>query len=273
MSKFDKMKDLEELDSKFGLKNPSELIIDGKKKKKKKKSGDSKGKGLKELTKSELRDRIDRMGIETVGVDLDSKKAMRRAIKSSKEQSKLLRGTLDRNGRTIKADRPQKLEVIRAQPEADDIIPPETPKLKFFYNRAADQFVVNEPIDRTDMECYEAMRTLGNLRRKKRHDDGFAELMENIQKKIERGEMDPDPDVISVPNLAEDTGPKLKLGNGSISARGVQPDKVVTLEPKEVDKLAKDVDAAIAEMRRASQELANNRASNRGKKRNRNEFH
>lgn len=260
MSKFDKMKDLEELDSKFGLKNPTDLIIDGKKKKKKKKDGDSKGKGLKELSKSELRDRIEKLGIDTVGVDTDSKKAMRRAIKAAKEQAKLSRGTLDRGGRPIKA-KPQKIEVI--EPESERKLP--TPKLKFLYDVDSDQFVINNPVDRTDMECYEAMKTLGHLRRRKRPDDGFAELMTNIQKKIDSGEMDSkDEVVVDVLNLAEKPGKQLPAPKDT-----VKPDRVVTLEPEEVDRLAKDVDDAIAEMRRASQELASNRANNRGKKKGR----
>lgn len=255
MSKFDKMRDLEELDSKFGLKNPTDLIIDGKKKKKKKKDDDSKGKGLKELSKSELRSRLEKLGIDTVGVDIDSKKAMRRAIKAAKEQAKLSRGTLDRGGRPIKA-KPQKLEVIEPEPEVK--LP--MPKLKFLYDIDSDQFVINNPVDRTDMECYEAMKTLGHLRRRKRPDDGFAELMENIQRKIDRGEMEPKDDVVDVPNLAE------KSKTLPAPKDTVKPDRVVTLEPEEVDRLAKDVDDAIAEMRRASQELASNRANNRGKK-------
>ena len=267
---FGKMKDLEELDSRFGLKNPSELIIDGDKKKKKKKDKDKDAKdlSLKEMSKSQLRDRVAKMGIDTVGLDLDSKKSMRKAIKAAKEQRKLQSGTLDRNGKPQKeyrkVDPPEGMLSIGTPGLQPSSYRPEPQQPKFYYNAPGDNFIIHDPIGRTDMECYEAMKALGGMRQKARPDDGFGELVSRIQSKIDNGEFDDqksEEKVIEVKNLAEDK-PKLPKHDRVI----VPAAQAVVLEPQEVEKMAQDVDAAIAKMREASQELANNRAKNGGKK-------
>lgn len=275
--KLDKVKSLDELDAKFGMSDPFELIIgdddDGKKHKKKHKAKDKdksekKSKrdstddaleelSLKEMSKSQLRKRIERMGIDTTDIDMDSKKSMRKAIKAAREMAKLSKGGLSPKSRELISDKaynPPALPVKNAPAGLVQV----TTRPPHYVDEDTGDFVVTKALERKDLEVYQAMQSLGVLRRERRPDDGFGEMMNRIDKAIKRNGLD-DKETIDVPNLVERKAPK---------ELPAATEEVIVLEPHEVEKMSNDVDRAIEQLHRSTEQLAQARANNGGKSKN-----
>lgn len=176
----------EKLDGILGDDPYDDLMGDGKKKKKKKKkdkdvAGDIGGsfkESLKELSKKELRAKCEEMGIDLDYIDRESKKSMRAAIMKARKESRGM-GKIKKN---------------EAAPVVVDSAP-------YYFDEKTREFVVCNAEDAPDITVFEAMRSLGALRRNKRKDDGFAELMQRITDQIKSGALDEKKD--SKPAIAD----------------------------------------------------------------------
>lgn len=164
--------------------DPMDRLLDedgGKKKKKKKGKKKDKFKlsasigreGLNEsvdmfdgMKKKELRKYLENRGVNLLTVDTDSKKALR------KECRKLMKK--DSGEATPKKEKKSGLKTVT---EYHGPVP-------YFYDEDTDNFTICDATKRTDMECFQSMHALGSVRKSKRADDGFAELMDRITGKL-----------------------------------------------------------------------------------------
>lgn len=151
-----------------------------KKKKKKKKKDKAKLKGkkgmaraiieLNDMSKSELRDRMVQLDIDSANVDTDSKKSMREAIRKSIDPSYVPNAS---KPASLTPALPKPLE-----PTVYEGVPP------FYHDEKSGDFVIKDAMDAPDMTCYQAMESLGAMRRMKRADDGFGLMMDKLSRKI-----------------------------------------------------------------------------------------
>ena len=172
--------------------DPYEILFeedDGKKKKKKKDKAKKKDKdkgidmesykeSLKALSKKELRKKCDDMGVDLDYIDQEDKKAMRKAImkaRKDQETGKKIRGSKDED------DVPASLLVETDMKKA---------QIPYYFDTETRDFVITKADDAEDMQVLNAMRSLGNIRKKKRSKDGFGSLMDAIMKKLEDGTFD-----------------------------------------------------------------------------------
>lgn len=180
-----KMKSLDDLSAFFD--DPFDEIMNGdskkKKKKKKKKHDDgdvSYKDSLKEMSKKELRAQVEKMGIELSFLDMEDKKAMRKAILKARSNSERKQPS------EIKMVKP-KGEPVGLQIAASENTPP------YFFDEDTRNFIIRDADDAPDMTCYKAMQSLGRIRRRKRSDDGFSGLMDRLDQLIQKGIMDEAP--------------------------------------------------------------------------------
>lgn len=153
----------------------------GKKKDKEKRHGvtsrDAYKEDLKELSRSELHDKLIELGVDTRSIDTDSKKAMRKAIvKKVYGDNDVL--PVDQSSGKKKKKKDKDKDRMRSNERIVQGIPPH------YYDEDTENFVITRAMDAPDMECFTAMRALGALRKEKRHSDGFGELMERLTDKI-----------------------------------------------------------------------------------------
>lgn len=200
--KLDKLKDL---DIKFD--DPYDIFY-GNGKKKKRKDKKKKGKddslksgsfkeSLKEMGKKELAQMAEKMGIDLDFVDRQDKKAMRKAILKAHKDAKKIG---DAKGAVkMGSDSKEKPKTLGLQISADNAPP-------FYFDEETRDFVIREADDTEDMNCFNAMKSLGKIRKHKRTDDGFGTLMDKLQTLIERGMLDEKKDEpIEVPYTVVDT--------------------------------------------------------------------
>ena len=167
--------------------DPYEILFeeaDGKKKKDKAKKKDkgidmeSYKESLKALSKKELRKKCEDMGVDLDYIDQEDKKAMRKAImkaRKDQETGKKIRGSKDED------DAPASLLVETDMKKA---------QIPYYFDTETRDFVITKADDAEDMQVLNAMRSLGNIRKKKRSKDGFGSLMDAIMKKLEDGTFD-----------------------------------------------------------------------------------
>lgn len=245
-SGFDELKEIDRLLG--GSEDTLEIYFDddegGKKKKKKKgkdkdkdkKKSDSWSKSnekdykdsLKELSKKQLRKKAEALGVDLDYVDKDDKKALRKAIMKAVSESK--------RAESIRGDKPKKEKSAGLVATSSDKI---TTKPPFYLDEDSKDFVIGNALDAEDMTIFQGMQSLGKMRQSKRSDDGFGELMDKITKKLL--ETPTEKEVIDVEyKVVEDVK--------ALPPKEVMKDMVeaVELTPEEVEKVSKDVDAALA---------------------------
>lgn len=140
----------------------------GKKKKKKDYSG---------LSKSELRVKIVELGIDASGVDTNSKQSMREALSMGSAKRVKTKVVETTETVTVLSDRPP-----------------------HYFDEDDGSYVIRNAVDCDDMHCFDAMCNIGAMRRNKRANDGFGELMNRIQQRVVETANAPKelPDVIDV---------------------------------------------------------------------------
>ena len=221
-----------------------DLLGDDFDKKKKKKKKKDKGKGdtgssfkesLKELSKKELRAKCDEMGIDLDYIDRESKKSMRAAILKARKDA--------RATEKIKDEKPKKKDL---KPVLSTVVPP------FYFDEDSRKFVICNAADAPDIEVFNAMRGLGALRRQKRADDGFAELMERISAKIQSGELDePDPPM-AIPD-AIDVEYREVTDEPKPEEKPTEPSKAdIEKFSKEIEQFSQDVSKAIDDLKKTN---------------------
>lgn len=176
-------------------------ILDGKKKKKKKKDKDKakkhSGKGgdakmtaykesLKALSKKELHAKMDALGISVPSWEMDDKKAMRKAILKAVKKKEV---NVDASATTIgDKDFPGSRKIALVASSEDAPAPKKGEKIKdkpiCYFDEDNRDFVITDAVDRSDVDIFNSMRTLGKLRQHVRTDDGFGELMDRISAKL-----------------------------------------------------------------------------------------
>lgn len=263
--KLDDLNDLKDLDTKFN--DPFEILFDDEDKKKKKKkkdkkkdkdkSGDKRDRevsykeSLKELSKKELKKKAQNMGIDLDMVDCDSKKVLRKAILKARDDTK--RG---RELKAVKTDEPKKSSIVNDPP--------------FYFDEDNRDFVVRNADTAPDMVCFDAMRSLGKIRRGIRPDDGFGELMDRITKKlIESDPKDKGPviDVDFTEVDDDDDKPGTIQGLAQQEALPTPKEKdSVELTSEEVEKFSKDVDVALEQLKTAKAKDTEQRRDHKKKK-------
>lgn len=222
--KLSKLTGLKDLDVPFD--DPFEIYYGGDKKKKKKKKDKEKDsfedgsfkESLKEMGRKELEKMADKMGVDLDFVDRQDKKAMRKAIlKAHKDASQK---------KSLAISKEDKKKSIGLQMAENDDVP-------FYFDPDSRDFVIKKADDAKDMDCYNAMRSLGHIRRKKRDDDGFGVLMQKLDDLIQRGALDEgkEEDVIEVSDY---------------KVKDVTPN-AIELTADEVKTISDDIDEAIAE--------------------------
>lgn len=154
------------------------------KKKKKKKSKEIKARWmaasgapnlaeLQDMSKSDLRDYIVKMGIKANSIDLTSKKAMRNCIK---EHFGLKGSSTSAALAAVSDGKPAKEPKLIISKKSD--APP------YWYDEETGEFVIADARDTDPLNCYNGMSALGEIRRKARPDDGFGVLMDTLTKRI-----------------------------------------------------------------------------------------
>lgn len=230
-----KLKDLKKktaIDAVFAN-DPFEIYFteDGKKKAKKKKKKAKEAKvgsqsfkeSLKELSKKELASKAEKMGIDLDFVDRQDKKAMRKAILKaykSKKQNEEIKSSVKMVG-----DKKEK-KTSAALTMLDQNVP-------YLFDEKSRSFVIPNADITEDINCFNAMRSLGKLRKEKRKEDAFGTLMERFQELISKGALDegkPE-QVIDVEYTVVDETPK---------------QEVIELNPDEVKQLDAALDEALA---------------------------
>lgn len=199
-------KAFKELDAKFD--DPFEIMFgeDSKKKKKKKKKkdaieGGSFKESLKAMSKKELAAMAEKMGIDLDFVDRQDKKAMRKAIMKAHKDAKLrdkAKSSIKMVAKGPKEEKTMGLQVVKDAPP-------------YYFDEDTRDFVVRDADTTSDMNCFNAMKSLGRLRKEKRKDDGFGTLMHKLQQLIDRGMLDEkedDPNIIDVDYTVVDDEPK-----------------------------------------------------------------
>lgn len=238
-----KLKDftkLSDLDTKFS--DPVSILFDeddSKKKKKKKKDkekskkdyqyGDAYEASLKELKKKDLRKKAQNMGIDITGIE-DDKKAMRKAIMKGRRgaEKPAKKSELKLVATNIPDEKPAKKD------EVGETIAKVRPP--YYYDEDTKDFVITKAIDVADINCFRAMQSLGKLRKKKRPDDGFGELMDRIETKIKESKAEPE--VIDVEcEVVEDVK--------------ALPAPAESDDAKKLEEFGKEVDAALAASKKA----------------------
>lgn len=232
--KMDELKDLKDLDKLFPT-DPFEIYCYGedyekKKKKGKKDSGLSFKESLHELSKKELRKKAEEMGVDMRFVDTDSKKALRGAIMDARKASKKVKH-MDlhvSDGQRVTAastDSDKKALKLAVTPEEDAVI---GEKPKFYFDMDTHDFIIHDADDAEDDVMLDAIRALGAIRREKRPDDGFGELMLRMDNHIKHGialedALDPatNPNVIEVDDykVVDDDVKALPEGKSSSKKR------------------------------------------------------
>lgn len=174
-------------------------ILDGKKKKKKKKDkakkhsskgGDAKmtayKESLKALSKKELHAKMDALGVSVPSWEMDDKKAMRKAILKAVKKKEV---NVDTSATTIgDKDFPGSRKIALVASSEDAPAPKKGDKIKdkpiCYFDEDNRDFVITDAVDRSDVDIFNSMRTLGKLRQHVRTDDGFGELMDRISAKL-----------------------------------------------------------------------------------------
>lgn len=174
-------------------------ILDGKKKKKKKKDkakkhsskgGDAKmtayKESLKALSKKELHAKMDALGVSVPSWEMDDKKAMRKAILKAVKKKEV---NVDASATTIgDKDFPGSRKIALVASSEDAPAPKKGEKIKdkpiCYFDEDNRDFVITDAVDRSDVDIFNSMRTLGKLRQHVRTDDGFGELMDRISAKL-----------------------------------------------------------------------------------------
>lgn len=177
---------------KFDFDDDLDEILDGKKKKKKKKkakkekagSGNSKliayKESLKSLSKKELKAKMEALGVSVPSWEMDDKKAMRKAILKAvkNKETKAYDMKVDDGS---KSDLPGGLKLVA---EGGKKVSSKKKDHICYFDEDTHDFVITDAMDRTDVEVFNSMRTLGKLRQSIRTDDGFGELMDRISAKL-----------------------------------------------------------------------------------------
>lgn len=229
--KMDELKDLKDLDKLFPT-DPFEIYCYGedyekKKKKGKKDSGLSFKESLHELSKKELRKKAEEIGVDMRFVDTDSKKALRGAIMDARKASKKVKH---------KHADDQQVAVVELKDETKDLKLAATSekeavigqKPKFYFDMDTHDFIIHDADDAEDDVMLDAIRALGAIRREKRPDDGFGELMLRMDNHIKHGialedALDPttNPNVIEVDDykVVDDDVKALPEGKSSSKKR------------------------------------------------------
>ena len=229
--KMDELKDLKDLDKLFPT-DPFEIYCYGedyekKKKKGKKDSGLSIKESLHELSKKELRKKAEEMGVDMRFVDTDSKKALRGAIMDARKASKKVKHQHadDQRVALIEPNDETKDLKLAATSEKEAVI---GQKPKFYFDMDTHDFIIHDADDAEDDVMLDAIRALGAIRREKRPDDGFGELMLRMDNHIKHGialedALDPatNPNVIEVDDykVVDDDGKALPEGKFSSKKR------------------------------------------------------
>lgn len=169
---------LDELDDILGkglggeFNDPYEILFEDSGKKKKKKDReelDDYKESLKALSKKELRKKCEEMGVDLDYIDQNDKKAMRKAImKSRKDQQ---------TAKKMKSIPNPLVEVSKSE-------------VPYYFDTDTHDFVIGKADDADDMLLFDAMRSLGDIRKQKRANDGFGGLMDAITKKLKDGTFD-----------------------------------------------------------------------------------
>lgn len=185
----------------FDFDDDLEDILDGKKKKKKKKDGGKKRKdkggsgdakmmaykeSLKALSKKELHAKMNALGISVPSWEMDDKKAMRKAILKAVKKKEV---NVDSSASTIDGDDfPGSRKITLIASSEDAPAPKKGEKIKdkpiCYFDEDNRDFVITNAVDRSDVDIFNSMRTLGKLRQHVRTDDGFGELMDRISAKL-----------------------------------------------------------------------------------------
>lgn len=194
--KLDLSKDFKDLDSMFGdyddlfFDEPKKKKKGGKKDKKDKKSRDTMNdeaykESLKTLTKSELRRKAEAMGVDLRDIDTSSKKAMRKAIMQARDETlaakKAIKAVDTKKG-------PAGLQVPGHQFDpklhAGLTRKAQVQRPPYYFDEDSHDFVICDADSATDITVFNAMRSLGGIRKTIRPDDGFAEMMDRIHKQL-----------------------------------------------------------------------------------------
>lgn len=160
---------------------------EGKKKKKKKDRDKSRSKAVKKhwlnsqsapsmedlrsMSKSDLRDYMVKKGVHATSMDLTSKKAMRKAILAHF-------GVVASDDNTTVA-----LSQIEATPvpSSERVLKNRPP---YYYDENNGDFVVVDAQNTDPLTCYDAMSALGEVRRRKNAEDGFAVMIDRLTSRI-----------------------------------------------------------------------------------------
>ena len=184
--KIDKLLGLTDLKAPFD--DPFEIFYGeetGKKKKKKKKDRDEDSGGgsfkdsLKEMSKKELVKMADKMGIDLDFVDRQDKKAMRKAILKAHKGAKTTSAIKMVGGNSDKLDKHKSVGLQLAESD-----------VPFYFDEDSRDFVIRNADTAEDITCYDAMRSLGHMRKSKRSDDGFGTMMAKLDQLIKMGALD-----------------------------------------------------------------------------------
>jgi hypothetical protein len=180
--KLDDLKDLDDLEKKIGA-DDGIYFEESKKKKKKKKDEDKEDlykESLKELSKKDLRKKAAELGVGD-DVDLDSKKAMRKAILKKVKSSKAEKALAKETSAQFASD-----SDVGAKTEAPKH---EIANPYWSYDAKGDQMVIHKTLEMDDMDLYDAMKFIGKKRMVAHGgDDGFGEMMKRIDDQLRKAE-------------------------------------------------------------------------------------
>ena len=127
------------------------------------------------MSKSELIKMGEKMGIDFDYITTQDKKAMRKAIAKAhknKAKSEKAKGSIK-----MVSEKKEKTLGLQAVKDA----PP------YYFDEDTRDFVIPNADVTDDMNCFNAMKSLGHIRRQKREDDGFGTMMKKLQQLIDSG--------------------------------------------------------------------------------------
>lgn len=164
--------------------DPYEIFFDmkssKKKKKKKKKSKDKESfeDSLDFMKKRELAEMADKMGLDLTFTDKQDKKIMKKAILKARRKQ-----ATSQESSPIKMVKKEEAPTMGLQVATDKKVP-------YYFDEKTRDFVITNADETDDMNCLNAMRSLGKIRKDKRRDDAFGMLIDRLDVIIAKGLLD-----------------------------------------------------------------------------------
>ena len=192
-------------------------------------------KSLKGMSKSQLLQRMDVLGIPLDHVDVTSKRAIKDAIVAH----------MTGNSGTFAATQNDKVPVGLSRAEHEQKIQEATIQMTrppYYIDEASQDFIIPNCVQTSDMDCFNGMMSLGMYRRERNPDDGFGELMRRLERKLAEMPTSQPSEIIDVTDFQVIDEPKAPK-----ALKGAEIDKAADelLASVDTEQLARDIDKAL----------------------------